>query len=115
MRGALLVLVSVALMLPLATKPADSACCYFAAKDKVHIHDLHATLLALLGLDHEKLTYRHAGRDFRLTDIAGAATTLTSGIAWIGVASVGDGPVLAWTVPALGGVTDTPPGTLALR
>ncbi len=44
---------------------------YFAVKDKVHIHDLHATLLHLLGLDHEKLTYRHAGRDFRLTDVHG--------------------------------------------
>ncbi len=44
---------------------------YFAVKDKVHIHDLHATLLHLLGLDHEKLTYRHAGRDFRLTDVQG--------------------------------------------
>ena len=36
------------------------------------IHDWHATILHLLGLDHEKLTYRHAGRDFRLTDIHGA-------------------------------------------
>ncbi len=44
---------------------------YYAATDKVHIHDLHATMLHLLGLDHEKLTYRHAGRDFRLTDIYG--------------------------------------------
>jgi hypothetical protein len=44
---------------------------YYATENKVHIHDLHATLLALLGLDHEKLTYRHAGRDFRLTDVAG--------------------------------------------
>jgi hypothetical protein len=44
---------------------------YFAAEDKVHIHDLHATLLYLLGLDHEKLTYRYAGRDFRLTDVHG--------------------------------------------
>jgi hypothetical protein len=35
------------------------------------MHDLHATLLHLLGLDHEKLTFRHAGRDFRLTDIHG--------------------------------------------
>jgi hypothetical protein len=41
------------------------------AQDKVHIHDFHATILHLLGLDHEKLTYRHAGRDFRLTDVAG--------------------------------------------
>ena len=37
----------------------------------MHINDLHATLLALLGLDNEKLTYRYAGRDFRLTDVAG--------------------------------------------
>uniref|UniRef100_A0A7C2PG63 DUF1501 domain-containing protein n=1 Tax=Schlesneria paludicola TaxID=360056 RepID=A0A7C2PG63_9PLAN len=44
---------------------------YYAAVDKVHIHDLHATLLHLLGLDHERLTYRHAGRDFRLTDVEG--------------------------------------------
>lgn len=44
---------------------------YYAAEDKVHIHDLHATLLDLLGLDHERLTYRHAGRDFRLTDVEG--------------------------------------------
>ncbi|MCA9007013.1 MAG: DUF1501 domain-containing protein, partial [Planctomycetaceae bacterium] len=44
---------------------------YYAAKDKMHIHDFHATLLHLLGMDHEKLTYRYAGRDFRLTDIAG--------------------------------------------
>jgi hypothetical protein len=35
------------------------------------MHDLHATVLHLLGLDHERLTYRHAGRDFRLTDVAG--------------------------------------------
>ncbi len=44
---------------------------YYAAENKVHIHDLHATLLHLLGLDHERLTYRHAGRDFRLTDVEG--------------------------------------------
>ena len=42
-----------------------------AVKDKVHIHDLHATILAALGLDHTKLTYRFNGRDFRLTDVAG--------------------------------------------
>ena len=41
------------------------------AEDKVHIHDLHATLLHLLGFNHETLTYRHAGRDFRLTDVYG--------------------------------------------
>lgn len=42
-----------------------------AVKDKVHVHDLHATILHLLGFDHEKLTFRHAGRDFRLTDVHG--------------------------------------------
>ena len=42
-----------------------------AVKDKVHVHDLHATILHLLGLDHKKLTYRYAGRDFRLTDVYG--------------------------------------------
>ncbi|MCA9209317.1 MAG: DUF1501 domain-containing protein [Planctomycetales bacterium] len=42
-----------------------------AIQDKVHIHDLHATILHLLGLDHERLTYRYAGRDFRLTDVSG--------------------------------------------
>lgn len=44
---------------------------YFAIENKVHIHDLHATLLYLLGLDHERLTFRYGGRDFRLTDVAG--------------------------------------------
>jgi hypothetical protein len=44
---------------------------YFAVKDRMHMHDLHATLLHLLGLDHKKLTYRYAGRDFRLTDVEG--------------------------------------------
>jgi len=42
-----------------------------AVEDRVHVHDLHATILHLLGLDHEKLTYRHSGRDFRLTDVYG--------------------------------------------
>jgi hypothetical protein len=41
------------------------------ATDGVHVHDFHATILHLLGLDHERLTYRHSGRDFRLTDVAG--------------------------------------------
>ena len=44
---------------------------YYAVKDKVHFHDLHATILHLMGLDHQRLTYRYAGRDFRLTDIYG--------------------------------------------
>mgnify|MGYP001243862841 FL=1 len=44
---------------------------YLPVEDSVHLYDLHATILHLLGLDHERLTYRHAGRDFRLTDIFG--------------------------------------------
>ena len=44
---------------------------YYVADQGVHVHDLHATLLHLLGLDHERLTYRHGGRDFRLTDVEG--------------------------------------------
>ncbi len=40
-------------------------------KDPVHVHDFHATILHLMGLDHERLTYRHSGRDYRLTDVAG--------------------------------------------
>jgi hypothetical protein len=43
----------------------------YVAEDQVHVHDFHATILHLLGLDHERLTFRHAGRDFRLTDVAG--------------------------------------------
>jgi hypothetical protein len=44
---------------------------FAAVRDKVHVHDLHATVLHLLGFDHERLTYRYAGRDFRLTDVHG--------------------------------------------
>lgn len=44
---------------------------YYSVIDKVHFHDLHATILHLLGLDHQRLTYRYAGRDFRLTDVHG--------------------------------------------
>lgn len=44
---------------------------YYAVENKVHFHDLHATILHTLGLDHKRLTYRYAGRDFRLTDIHG--------------------------------------------
>ena len=44
----------------------------FKAVDRpVHVHDLHATIMKLLGFDHEKFTYRYAGRDFRLTDVHG--------------------------------------------
>jgi hypothetical protein len=42
-----------------------------AVEGGIHVHDLHATILHLLGIDHERLTYRHSGRDFRLTDVAG--------------------------------------------
>ena len=42
-----------------------------AVQDRMHVHDLHATVLHLLGLDHERLTYHQAGRDFRLTDVHG--------------------------------------------
>jgi hypothetical protein len=44
---------------------------YYAVENKMHVNDLHATILHLLGMDHERLTYRYAGRDFRLTDVAG--------------------------------------------
>ena len=46
-----------------------------AVEGRMHTNDLHATLLALLGIDHERLTYRYAGRDFRLTDVAGSVAT----------------------------------------
>ncbi len=44
---------------------------YHAVENRLHVHDLHATLLHLMGLDHERLTYRYSGRDFRLTDVHG--------------------------------------------
>jgi hypothetical protein len=44
---------------------------YNAVDNVVHVNDLHATMLHLLGIDHERLTYRYQGRDFRLTDVAG--------------------------------------------
>lgn len=48
---------------------------YQAVENPVHVHDLHATVLHLLGIDHTRLTYRHAGRDFRLTDVFGNVVT----------------------------------------
>jgi hypothetical protein len=48
---------------------------YYAVENKVHVHDLHATMLHLLGLDHKRLTYRFGGRDMRLTDVAGELVT----------------------------------------
>jgi len=44
---------------------------WYAAQDSVHVHDLHATILHLMGINHEKLTYRYSGRDYRLTDVSG--------------------------------------------
>ncbi len=44
---------------------------YAAVENKVHVHDLHATILNQLGIDHEQLTWRHNGRDFRITDVHG--------------------------------------------
>jgi len=44
---------------------------WHAVEKKVDVRDLHATILHLMGLDHEKLTYRYSGRDYRLTDVAG--------------------------------------------
>ena len=44
---------------------------YNAVEDVVHVHDLHATMLHLLGIDHTRLTYKYRGRDFRLTDVHG--------------------------------------------
>ena len=46
-----------------------------AIENLVHVHDLQATILHLLGFDHERLTYRYAGRDFRLTDVHGEVIT----------------------------------------
>ncbi len=48
---------------------------YYAEQDKVHLHDLHATILYQLGINHEQLTYRYAGRDYRLTDVYGRVVT----------------------------------------
>ena len=48
---------------------------YNAVEDVVHVHDLHATMLHLLGVDHRRLTYKFQGRDFRLTDVHGKVVT----------------------------------------
>ena len=45
---------------------------YNIVKDPVHVHDLHATILRILGIDHTKLTYKYQGRHFRLTDVHGS-------------------------------------------
>ena len=53
---------------------------FAVGKDKVHVHDLQATILHLLGFDHTKLTYRFQGRDFRLTDVAGNVVKRNRGL-----------------------------------
>ena len=58
-------------MKPGVTIGATDELGFNVVEDKVHVHDLHATLLHQLGFDHEKLTYRFQGRDFRLTDVSG--------------------------------------------
>ena len=59
------------LLLTIAISLISAASLCAAQTNKVHMHHMHATILHLLGLDHEKLTYRYAGRDFRLTDVHG--------------------------------------------
>jgi arylsulfatase A-like enzyme len=56
---------------PGITHGASDELGFYPAEDPVHVHDLQATILHLLGFDHEKLTYRFQGRDFRLTDVFG--------------------------------------------
>jgi hypothetical protein len=58
---------------------------HHAVVDKVHMHDLHATVLHLLGLDHEKLTFRHDGRDYRLTDVYGHVVKINKVALKVGV------------------------------
>ena len=53
---------------------------FHPTEDSVHVHDIQATILHQLGLDHERLTYHHAGRDFRLTDVHGQAITQAMGV-----------------------------------
>jgi hypothetical protein len=48
---------------------------FAAVENRMHVHDLHATILHLMGMDHERLTYRYSGRDFRLTDVSGTVAT----------------------------------------
>ncbi len=49
--------------------------CYNIVEDPVHVHDIQATMLHCLGIDHKRLTYRYQGRDFRLTDVSGDVFT----------------------------------------
>ena len=56
---------------PGTTFGATDDYCYNIVENPVHVHDLHATILHTLGIDHTRLTYRFQGRDFRLTDVQG--------------------------------------------
>jgi len=58
-------------MKPGITHGATDAFGYHATENKVHVHDLHATIMHQLGIDHKRLTFRSQGRDFRLTDVHG--------------------------------------------
>jgi len=53
------------------TNGSTDDCGFAATENKVHVHNLHATILHLMGLNHEKLTFHYSGRDFRLTDVEG--------------------------------------------
>ncbi len=55
--------------------------CYNVVEDPVHVHDIQATILHCLGVDHKRLTYRYQGRDFRLTDVSGEVVEQDSGVA----------------------------------
>ena len=95
-----------------------------AVKDKVHVHDLHATILHLLGFDHTKLTYRFQGRDFRLTDVHGQGGEEAAGVAsptgiscWADEApsEPGYGPPLRKPDPGLGRSLALPEGLGSVR
>ena len=53
---------------------------FAAVENRMHVHDLHATILHLMGIDHEQLTYRYSGRDFRLTDVSGHGRARDPGV-----------------------------------
>ena len=83
---------------------ATDAFGFQAVDGKVHMHDLHATVLHLLGMDHERLTFRYAGRDFRLTDVAGNVVREfipPSSLSDLGVAGFLDGMMLSPWLPNL--------------
>src|SRR5260370_2309274 len=76
---------------------------YYAVENKVTVHDLHATALHLLGLDHTRLTFPFGGREMRLTDVHGVVVKeiLSSGIIWTSVSSSSQPPTYASFWPPL--------------